>query len=235
MHVLDLTHPVTPGMQVYPGDREVAVETAATLAQDGIRASVIHLGTHAGTHVDAPSHVLPDGRPVDLVPLGQFHGNAHIVSVREVVESARVELSDVEPQLEAVRPGEVVLFDTGWSRYFGTPRYLDHPYLAPSIADVLIARGVRTVGVDILSPDPTPADGPPNGSWGDADLPFHRVFLGGGGVIVENLAGLSQIHDALEGGPDGVGAPRSTVVFSAMPLRLAGLDGSPVRAVAIVG
>lgn len=214
--MIDLTQPVNPGMQVYPGDPEVRFGAAARLAEDGVAVAALRLGTHTGTHVDAPSHLVAGGATIDQLPLSRFAGPARVVRLAPVAARSRIDLGRVADRLGEPVAGEVVLFRTDWSRHFGTPGYFDHPFLDPAIAGYLLASGVRTVGIDALSPDPTPA---PGGPAGPPALPFHRAFLGGGGVIVENLTNLA----ALEG---------RRVWFAAWPWRLSGLDGSPVRAVA---
>ncbi len=211
--IIDLSHPITPGMQVFPGDPAVELTAVCDVARDGFRVSSIHLGTHTGTHVDAPSHRVPEGASIDRVSLSRFHGPARIIRVRHPIAAAPIGLPDVEDQLSRVREGEIVLFDTGWSRYFGSPRYFEHPYLAAPIAEFLLVRGVRSVGMDMASPDDTTNEAMP------ARLPFHERFLGAGGVIFENLTNLESIAGPVTG-------------FSAFPLRIDGGDGSPVRAVA---
>lgn len=205
--IVDLTQPITAGMPVYPGDPEVRLDPVTDLATDGCRVAALHLGTHTGTHVDAPAHVVPTGATIDKLDLSLMHGPAELIPVPRAAPHSRVELADLD--LTVLRPGDIALLRTDWSRHFGTDHYLAHPHLSPAIADHLIALGVRTIGVDLLSPDPTPAE----------DLPFHRAFLGAGGVIVENLTNLAAIT-----------WPRPT--FTALPLPLSGMDGSPVRAIA---
>ncbi|WP_307859124.1 cyclase family protein [Herbiconiux sp. SYSU D00978] len=104
----------------------------------------------------------------------------------------------------------IVVFDLGWARYFGGERAVRHPALAAEVAELLIARGMRVLAVDTLSPDPTDAAG-------TSDFPVHQIVLGADALIVENLTNL-------EGLPE-----RVRIGF--FPLRLPG-DGAPVRAVA---
>ncbi|KLU11128.1 cyclase family protein [Kocuria sp. SM24M-10] len=216
MRVVDLSHPVRTGMQVFPGDPHVRTRTAATVAQDGFRVAELHLGTHSGTHVDAPSHTVEGGADVDALELSSLVGPARVVDVPGCAAGRVVRWADVAGQLERLAPGTIVLFRTGWSAHFGTEHYLEHPVLDPEIARRLVAAGVRTLGVDTLNPDPTPtAD-----ATDPVALPVHEVVLGAGGAIVENLTGLAAVD-------------RPGAVFAALPLRLAGLDGSPVRAVAM--
>ncbi|MCA2190507.1 cytosine permease [Nonomuraea cavernae] len=110
----------------------------------------------------------------------------------------------------------IVLVATGWSAHWGTDAYLAHPYLTEEAAALLVERGVRTVGIDALSVDPTPA----------ADFPAHRVLCGAHAVIAENLTGLDRL---LRARADGL-----SVEVSMLPIRLGGADGAPVRAVARV-
>ena len=211
-------------MQVFPGDPSVELLSAATVAVDGFAVAQLHLGSHSGTHLDAPLHTVQDGAAVDAMPLEALMGPARIVSLPEPDAGAVVRWGQVSGQLEGLLPGTIVLFCTGWSRHFDTPAYLQHPTLDAGIAERLVAAGVQLVGVDTLNPDPTPGPADP----GQADpgqaqagtfLPFHDVFLGAGGGIVENLTNLDAV-------------PWPEPWFSALPLRLEGLDGSPVRAVA---
>jgi len=216
MQLVDLSHPVAAGMQVFPGDPEVVSRLAASVPQDGFQVAELHLGTHSGTHVDAPLHVVAGGSPVDEMELAELVGPARIVHVPGLAEHDVVRWDDVRDQLEDVRPGTIVLFRTDWSRHFGTPRYLAHPVLDAGIARRLLSAGVRVVGVDTLNPDPTPQGSAP----GPLRLPVHEVLLGAGGAIIENLTGLAAVTWA-------------DPVLSALPLRLTGMDGSPVRAVAM--
>ena len=215
MQVIDLSHPISSGMQVFPGDPGVSIRNAATVAEDGFQVAELHLGSHTGTHLDAPLHTVEQGTEVDRLPLDSLMGPARIVRLPELDELACVRWSDVAAGLEDLVPGTIVLFATGWSSWFGTPRYLRHPHFDAEIARRLVAAGVRLVGVDTLNPDPTPAPDAP----GPVALPFHDVFLGAGGAIIENLTNLAAVS-----WPDPL--------VSALPLRLAGVDGSPVRAVA---
>jgi kynurenine formamidase len=210
--LIDLSQPLTTGMQVYPGDPEVALADATDFERDGYRVSAMHLGTHAGTHVDAPWHACLDGLAVDEVELSRFCGQARIVRLR-CDDSTPVRLEAVRSQLADLADTQVVLFETGWSTYFGTDRYLRHPYLDPAVAEYVLASGVMAIGLDALSPDATSGADP-----GTDHFAVHKVVLGAGGVIFENLAHLSAVTWARPW-------------FAAFPLRIAGRDGSPVRAV----
>jgi kynurenine formamidase len=115
----------------------------------------------------------------------------------------------------------VVLIVTGWSRHWGTDRYLAHPWISAGLAEELLACGVLTVGVDTLSVDLTPAAGEPV-----SGLPAHLALARAGCVIAENLTGLEALLADQAAG--------ATIEVSLLPLRLAHGDGAPVRAVARV-
>ena len=217
MQAVDLSHPVTTGMQVFPGDPEVFLANAASVETDGFQVASLHLGSHSGTHLDAPLHTVPGGAGVDTIPLETLMGRARIVRVPAAAAGGHgcIRWQDIAGGMEDLMPGTVVLLNTGWSAHFNTPRYLQHPFFEAEIARRLLAAGVRTVGVDTLNPDPTPVPG----SSGPVALPFHEVFLGAGGSIIENLTNLDAVT-------------WTDPWFSALPLRLAGMDGSPVRAAA---
>ena len=206
----DLSHPLRTGMQVYPGDPTVQLSPALEVERDGAAVTSLHLGSHTGTHVDAPAHTVAGGRTMDLVALDELVGDALLIRVPGLAERATIGVGDLG-DLPARVPS-IVVVDTGWARHFGTELALRHPALGVDAARLLVERGMHVLGVDTLSPDPTDAAG-------TTEFPVHEVVLGGDGLIVENLTGLD-------------GLP-SRVRIGVFPLRLAN-DGAPARAVAFV-
>lgn len=212
---VDLSVPVVAGMPVYPGDPEVEVTPALTVAETGVNVARVHLGSHAGTHVDAPRHVDDSWPGLDDLPLERFTGRAVVMDVRGLAPRTPI---GPERLPRGLGPDAVLLVATGWSRHWGTPDYPAHPYLAEETCARITAAGVRTVGIDALSVDRTPEPG-----RDDFSLAAHRALLGEGAVIAENLTALDRVLRA-RGGAE---------VFL-FPLRLTG-DGAPVRAVARLG
>lgn len=250
MRAIDLTHELRSGMPVYPGDPAVWIDRALTVAMDGVEVAELSLGSHAGTHLDAPSHSIPGGLTVDQLPLELLTGPARVLRVRgsrtgDVLPGA-IGVADLE--LGGIARGAglpdalpaIVCIATGWDRHFtsdgftgrdGAPGIaLTHPWITLDLARELWARGARVLCVDTLSPDMTEApaqavaaDPPAQVTSADApSLPVHEFWLGGSetGVIVENLAHLDLVPDEVQ--------------LSLLPLRLAGVDGSPIRAIAFV-
>ncbi|MEV4253130.1 cyclase family protein, partial [Spirillospora sp. NPDC049652] len=208
MTFVDLTHPVESGMPVYPGDPEVLAEAALTVPADGANVARLHLGSQSGTHVDAPFHI-DDALPrMAELPLERFAGPVVVMDATGV--PGRAIGPDALP--DGLAPGVVLLVRTGWSERWGSEEYwTSAPYLAPETAAAVIAAGVRTVGVDTPSVDPSDS------------LDAHRVLLGASAVVCENLTGLEAITGPAEvtlfplrlegagtgdGGAGGGGAPR---------------------------
>ncbi|MEV5408454.1 cyclase family protein [Thermopolyspora sp. NPDC052614] len=206
--------PIATGMPVYPGDPEVELRPALTVPEDGCNVLGLRLGSHTGTHVDAPRHVDDRLSTLDELPLDHFVGPAVVVDAR-----GRPPRTPLGPDLfaDVAHLGMIVLVATGWSARWGAEDYHAHPYLSPEAARLLAGAGVPTVGIDALSVDATPAE----------ELPAHHALCGAGVVIAENLANLDALVEA-----QSAGVP---IEVSLLPLRLFGADGSPVRAVARLG
>lgn len=212
---MDLSHPVDGTTQVYPGDPPVRLTPATTIAADGVNVLHVHLGSHSGTHVDAPYHFVEEGRRIDTMDPKLFVGPAAVIDVRGKGPRERITVEDLKPREGELSEGVIAVIRTGWDEHFGTEKYYDHPFLDRRAAQLLLDAGVRTVATDALNVDETPLEGPhPEG------FPVHHLVLGAGGAIAENLTNLSAIDF-----PDPV--------LSILPIRLHGSDGAPIRAVAM--
>ena len=211
MDIVDLSHTISPDMPVYPGTEPPDFREACTIAVDGFAEKRVSLHTHTGTHVDVPGHVLRGGPLLDEMGPRAFIGSASVVDVSGV-RSGEIGASLLQAEERAISEGDFLLLHTGWSRFWGQERYLSgFPVLTMDAARWLRRRRLKGIGFDTISADPA----------GSVALEIHREILGAGAIIIENLVGL----DALVG---------RTSLFSCLPLRLAGGDGSPVRAVAIL-
>jgi uncharacterized protein (TIGR02246 family) len=228
---MDLSVPLRTGMPVYPGDPEVRIEAALTVSGDGANVLALAIGTHTGTHADAPLHVSDDWASLDELPLGVFTGNAELVDVRGVEYGHPItarHLAGIAPAGtpapgEPGHPERILLLRTGCAEAWGTDEYLKHPWLDAAAAQLIVDRGYRTVGLDALSVDPTPHTGEA-ASAGSQGFPAHDILAGNGCIIVENLTGLGQVQDVLEAG--------ASVEVFLFPLNIPGADGAPIRAVA---
>jgi kynurenine formamidase len=213
--IVDLSRRVDEATQVYPGDPEVRFEPATTIAADGVNVLRVHIGSHSGTHADAPYHFVEGAARIDEMDLRLFVGPAVIMDVRGKGPRERITVEDLRPYEGRLSEGVVAVVRTGWEEHYGTPRYYDHPFLDRRAAQLVLDAGARTVAIDALNVDETVLEGPhPEG------YPAHQVILGADGVIAENLANLGAIDF-----PDPL--------ICLLPIKLGGSDGAPVRAVAM--
>lgn len=242
--IIDLTHPLTPLTPIYPADPPFRCTPYSTHDRDGYSVHHLSFGTHTGTHLDAPFHFDKDGEKVEEISLEKLVGRAWVLDLSADVDGAdglrereRIEwetlASQLPPQLIAndtknLNLNPILLIHTSWSKYYttNTEKYFSHPYLSPSIASHLLSLGITVVGVDTFSPDETPRllDGWTKGNDG---FGFHEAFLRKGGVIVENLVNIQRL---LESSREDNGK----WMVSLAPLKLQGMDGSPVRAFAFL-
>jgi kynurenine formamidase len=213
--VVDLSLAIDADTQVYPGDPQVRFTQAATIDGDGFNLLRVEMGSQTGTNCDAPYHFIEQGARIDEVDLRLFAGPGVIIDVRGKAPRSPIDAADVEPCLDNVGPTTIVLFHTGWSRYYGTPEYFDHPFVGADACRALLDRGVRTFCLDTLNVDETPDETHPG-----VGFPVHQLIAQAGGVVVENLTALDQIDF-------------SEPLITVFPLRLTGADGAPTRAVAM--
>jgi kynurenine formamidase len=212
MRVVDVSHPLGPDSPPYPGSEPPTFRAAGRISEHGFAELRLGLCTHTGTHLDAPSHVLTHGPTLDRLPAGRFVGPGQVLDLR-ACQGRCIRVEDLAGLGAGPGPGGFVLLWTGMDAAFGRPEYFTaHPPLEPEAAQVLAGLGLSGVGLDAASPD----------RFDDAGLPIHRILLSGGLVLVENLTNLERL-------------PASGFLFACLPLALEGGDGSPVRAVGLVG
>jgi len=213
MKIVDLSHPIFTGMPVYPGDPVVTITPATTIEEDGFSVLSVHMGSQSGTHIDAPFHFINAGARIDQIPLDHFYGTGCVIDVRSVGCSA-ITVAHLDVFAPNWREFSILVLHTGWDAFWGTDEYFVHPWMTPELAQEMVTHGVTTVAIDALSVDPT--------QLGEGnEFPAHFVLLGAGCVIAENLTNLAEI-----------GVAEATI--SLLPLKLAGADGAPIRATAIV-
>lgn len=235
----DLSVPLRTGMPIYPGDPEVVLAPALSVAADGANVLSLGLGSHSGTHADAPVHVRDGWPALDELPLSRFTGLAELVDVRSVGLGGRItaaHLAGIAPASSPTGSGQpgsgetekILLLHTGSAAAWGSDEYLKHPWLDAGAAQLIVDRGYRAVGVDALSVDPSsggPAEGAAAGSpAAGSGFPAHEILAANGCVIAENLTGLEQVQRARDSG--------AAVEVFLFPLSIPGSDGAPVRAVA---
>ncbi|KAF9485549.1 putative cyclase [Pholiota conissans] len=223
-HFIDLSHPLDSQTQIYPSDPTFTMSPHATHTPDGYSVHRLNLGTHTGTHIDAPYHFVASGATIESITLSTFVGEPLIIDLSStgLKKREKINWTHLSAYAPLIAKHCIVLINTGWSKaYYQTPTYLEHPYLSAEVAVELLSLGVRLVGTDTLNPDETPAAGVAEGPDG---FGFHEKFLGAGGIIAENLTNLEELLQVQQEG--------GKWIVNLVPLRLVGADGSPVRAFA---
>jgi arylformamidase len=204
MKIYDISVPLTSGMHVYPGDPPFLFERRQSMAQgDPANVSYCGMGTHTGTHIDAPFHFVETGRKVEEIPLNLLIGRTRVVEITAPrIDEQVLEEFNLDDHVR-------VIFKTRnsylWNR---SATFLeDYVYITPGAARSLVENGIKLVGIDYLSVE----------KYGSTDYATHKELLSNGVVIIEGL-NLSEV-DAGE------------YELICLPLKLMDSDGAPARAI----
>lgn len=212
MSLIDLTHEIHENIPVYPGTEPPCLVRANSIEVDGFAEMRLSLHSHTGTHLDAPCHILPGAASLDQLPVDRFFGPGVRVDLRGLAGSV-IAVEHLEPWRCRIEQAEFVLLHTGWDAWWGGENYFEgFPALSAEAGQWLAGFALKGVGIDAISIDPM--DSP--------DLPAHRTLLGKNILIVENLTHLEKLETGV-------------FHFACFALKIRGGDGSPVRAVALVG
>ena len=210
---IDLTHPLRNGMPTYPGDPPPSFENYSTLQKDGVNLTRIIMGSHTGTHLDAPRHFIQDGIGIDGIPPDKLIGEAYVADLSKKPIGSGITSEDLRRELdEKIVKDDIVVVYTGCSERWGVESMnRDYTYLTGDAADYLVSRRVRAVGIDFLSVEKFKA----------AEPVVHKTLLGNGIFIIESLSSaLKQF----------VG---KRILMICMPIKLENGDGAPARVIVV--
>ena len=202
---IDVSVPIHSGMVHWPDNPAVRIERIQDLSRgDAANVSRLEMGAHTGTHMDAPRHFLAKGAGLDEMPLDATIGPARVIRIAHPDAILPAELEGYRLQA-----GERVLFRTRNSeRCWKDSRFVeDFVYISAAAAQYLVERQVRTVGIDYLSVGGYVHDG----------VETHQILLGAGIWLIEGLNLAAVKPGAYE--------------LVCLPLRIAGADGAPARAI----
>jgi arylformamidase len=202
---IDISAPIYSGMVHWPDNPAVRIERMQDLSRgDAANVSKLEMGAHTGTHMDAPRHFFADGAGLDEMPLDAAIGPARVIRIAhpQAILPAELEGHDLQA-------GERVLFRTRNSdRCWNTDQFVeDFVYISAAAAQFLVDKQVRTVGIDYISVGGYVYDG----------VETHQILLGAGLWLIEGLNLAAVEPGAYE--------------LVCLPLRVAGADGAPARAI----
>ena len=202
--LLDVSVPLASGMPAYPGNPEFELQPIKRIAEGGSsNVSRVVMGTHTGTHVDAPRHFFDGGIGIDALPLDLLLGRARVVDI-----SRRGGIGAEELAAAGLREDlRVLLKTTNSALWNGEGFHQDYTHLTEAGARYLVAQGVKVVGIDYLSIE----------QFKKAGAPAHRALLSEGVVIIEGL-NLAEAEPGM-------------YEMYCLPLRIVGGDGAPARVI----
>jgi arylformamidase len=211
VRVVDLTHPYENGMPVYPGLPQPSFRNIANVEADGYAMTEYHMLNHIGTHVDAPAHQIAGGDTLDEIPLERLVTDALTLDVSARKPHGAIPLAELEPHLDKVRDGDLVFLYSDNARNYGTDAYwTGWSYPDAEASRALIDRGVSGIGFDGPSCDPVDT----------TTFDLHRVWLGAGRLILENVTNLDRLPE------------RAPVVVA--PIKVRAANGGPARIFALL-
>jgi len=211
MKIIDLSQLLHAEMPVFPGAPQPQFQQIARVETNGFRVANATMNYHVGTHMDAPAHMIANGKTLDAFSVDHFVGKAAIINFANL-SSETITLEAIQKYEPILHQIEYLLLKTEWSKYWGSEQYFkNYPTLTPEAAKWLTGFPLKGIGLDAISIDPITS----------TDFEIHRILLDKEILIVENLNNLNAIDaDFFE--------------FFSMPLWIKHADGSPVRAVAMV-
>lgn len=202
MKYIDLSLPINNQTFIFPGDPQIKIAQAGILAKDGFSDHSIFLSNHAGTHIDVPSHMVEGGKNLDQFSIEKFIGRGVYIKVGDKFDFSEIKKVDI-------REGDIAIFHTGMAEKYNKQDYLkSYPVMSQEIADYLVSKGIKMVGLDTCSAD------------NERSFPIHKTFLKSEVLIIENVTNVAQLKG-------------KQFKIYALPLKLE-VDGAPARVIAEV-
>ena len=210
--IIDLSVPLENDMPVYPGDPTPDFKATRTLEEHGVLVTKMQLGTHTGSHMDAPLHFIEGGESIDELDLKKIVTEAIVLDLSNKEMGSAITIEDLEKFSDLIRKGDGILLFTGTSKLWGDESILrNFTYIDPNAARWLVDKKVSIVGIDCLSVEKYNADAPET----------HKTLLSAGIPLIETL---SSNLEKIAG---------ERVLLIALPLKIKGRDAAPARVIAI--
>jgi kynurenine formamidase len=209
--IIDLTHPLNNNIPVYPGTESPLFKQTFHIQQHGFTETKINMLTHHGTHIDAPAHMVLNGKTLDKFQADKYYGSALCINCN-YLRNGIIDLKFLEPFEEKIKLNDFLLLNTRWSEKWGTEAYYSNfPVLSKQACEWLSNFTLKGIGIDNISLD----------TIDSKNFENHFIVFEKEMIIIENLTNLNQLED-------------TEFILSCFPLKIENADGSPVRAVAIL-
>lgn len=201
---------IVPSMRVFPGSPQPSFIEWSKFEIHGYSSEVMFLSTHTGTHIDAPSHFIPDSRTIDKIKVSRFVSRSILIKIPKNADQ-QITLNDIINC--KINANDTVVFATGWEKRFKNDNYMmNNPGLSLDAAEYLVSNRVNAVAID----------GPSIDRGVDNNFNIHSALLSNDIPIIENLCNLEELSTV------------KSFTLIVNPLKLVGASGSPVRAIALV-
>jgi kynurenine formamidase len=201
---------IVPSMRVFPGSPQPSFIEWSKFEIHGYSSEVMFLSTHTGTHIDAPSHFIPDSRTIDKIKVSRFVSRSILIKIPKKADQ-QITLNDIINC--KIHANDTVVFATGWEKRFKNDNYMiNNPGLSLDAAEYLVSNRVNAVAID----------GPSIDRGVDDNFNIHSALLSNDIPIIENLCNLEELSSV------------KSFTLIVNPLKLVGASGSPVRAIALV-
>lgn len=219
--IIDLTLPITKHMSVPPANQKsmppVDFQLYKTHEKNRIQVGFYSSGIHAGTHLDAPLHLIEGGKTIAELDLNYFIGDAYCIDCSSVRPNEPVTAEMLDHAKNELKEGMIVFLYTGWSdRWFGTDKYwADSPFLGEDAAQWLVDHKVKMAGFDFFQEVAAK-----NPNFNADDFKVHKILLGNGTLNIEHVTNLGELVE-------------QHFYSVAFPLKIVGAEGAAGRVVAL--
>ena len=209
----DISHLISQDMPVYPGEPAPEFHPIFSIGKDKVNVTRLEMGSHTGTHVDAPKHFISDASAINDIPLQKFIGECRVVDMSAKGIGHGITDSDLDEYATMMRQAatDILLIYTGTSDQWGKNEDIrtNFSYLEPSAAQWLVDHGIKCVGIDSFSME----------KYGFQRGLTHEILLSNGIAIIEGIS--SKLKEVVG----------KKMFLVCLPLPLKCMDGSPVRPV----
>lgn len=202
--IIDISWPITEQMTSYKNGNEVKFAYVASYDQGhGYRKSLVTMSSHSGTHIDAPSHFMEDGLPVETIPLTSLVGPCKVLDLRHCTEK----ITSQDLAQHDIQAGDRILLQTKNSDLLETaPFDQNFIYIDYQAALFLAEKKIKAIGIDYLGIERH-----------QPGHETHSTFFSNAITILEGL----RLKDVIPG----------NYFLCCLPLNIHGLEGAPARAI----